>query len=67
VQYKKPTFATQYIVVRTSLTSSKGRRAWVEGRIESLKGEVLVEAQALFVEPKMAKFLVTSSVRDALA
>ncbi|GAA5878034.1 hypothetical protein JCM1840_001723 [Sporobolomyces johnsonii] len=66
LKYKKPTFANQYIVVRTSVTEQKGRKAWVKGRIENTEGEVLVEAEALFVEPKMARFLSNSSVREAL-
>ncbi|ORY47194.1 HotDog domain-containing protein [Leucosporidium creatinivorum] len=65
--YKKPTFANQFVVIKTQLVEVKGRKAWVEGRIESLEGEVLVEAKALFVEPRMAKFLDNSSVKAALA
>lgn len=45
VAYKKPTFANQFIVVRTELVEVKGRKAWSKGRIESLDGEVLVEAE----------------------
>ncbi|BGP27274.1 hypothetical protein JCM10295v2_006238 [Rhodotorula toruloides] len=66
MKYKKPTFANQYLVIRTELTEQKGRKAWVKGRIESTDGETLVEAEALFVEPRMAKFLSNSSVREAL-
>ncbi|GAA5960251.1 hypothetical protein JCM21900_002440 [Sporobolomyces salmonicolor] len=66
LKYRKPTFANQYIVIRTSVTEQKGRKAWVKGRIENTEGEVLVEAEALFVEPRMARFLSNSSVREAL-
>ncbi|GAA5874124.1 hypothetical protein JCM16303_005750 [Sporobolomyces ruberrimus] len=66
LKYKKPTFAAQYIVIKTQLTDQKGRKAWVKGRIENTEGETLVEADALFVEPKMARFLSNSSVREAL-
>ncbi|GAA6025203.1 hypothetical protein JCM11491_004862 [Sporobolomyces phaffii] len=66
LKYKKPTFADQYIVIKTRLVAHKGRKAWVEGTIESTDGERLVEAEALFVEPKMARFLNNSSVREAL-
>ncbi|GAA5982789.1 hypothetical protein JCM5350_002989 [Sporobolomyces pararoseus] len=66
LKYKKPTFAAQYIVIKTQLVDQKGRKAWVKGRIENTEGENLVEAEALFVEPKMAKFLSNSSVREAL-
>ena len=43
--YKKPTFADQYVVLRTHLVDSKGRKAWVKGTIEDLEGNVLVEAK----------------------
>lgn len=66
LKYKKPTFAAQYIVIKTKLVDQKGRKAWVQGRIENTEGENLVEAEALFVEPRMAKFLSNSSVREAL-
>ncbi|GAA5855576.1 hypothetical protein JCM3766R1_002191 [Sporobolomyces carnicolor] len=66
LKYKKPTFAAQYIVIKTELVDQKGRKAWVKGRIENTEGENLVEAEALFVEPKMARFLSNSSVREAL-
>ncbi|GAA5853543.1 hypothetical protein JCM9279_001308 [Rhodotorula babjevae] len=66
MKYKKPTFANQYIVVRTSLVKQQGRKAWVQGRIEDAEGTTLVEAECLFVEPKFAQFLNNSSVREAL-
>ncbi|GAA5940541.1 hypothetical protein JCM3775_004823 [Rhodotorula graminis] len=66
MKYKKPTFANQYLVVRTSLVKQQGRKAWVQGRIEDAEGTTLVEAECLFVEPKFAQFLNNSSVREAL-
>lgn len=45
VAYKKPTFAEQFVVVRTELVKVKGRKAWSKGTIETLSGEVLVEAE----------------------
>ncbi|GAA5926006.1 PaaI family thioesterase [Sporobolomyces koalae] len=66
LKYRKPTFAAQYIVIKTNLVEQKGRKAWVQGRIENTEGECMVEAEALFVEPKMARFLSNSSVREAL-
>ncbi|GAA5877781.1 hypothetical protein JCM3774_000756 [Rhodotorula dairenensis] len=66
LKYKKPTFANQYLVVRTELTEKRGRKAFVKGRVEDLEGHTLVEAEALFVEPRMAQFLNSSSVREAL-
>ncbi|BGP19582.1 hypothetical protein JCM10213v2_007677 [Rhodosporidiobolus nylandii] len=66
MNYKKPTFANQYLVVRTQLEKQQGRKAWVKGVVENVEGEVLAEASALFVEPRFAAFLSNSSVREAL-
>lgn len=92
IDYKKPTKAEQYVVLRAETTKVEGRKAWVTGWIETLpspseytalqlKGDLngvingetngttsthaeekkqesgpmrLVEAEALFVEPKNA-------------
>jgi adenylylsulfate kinase len=61
INYLKPTMAGQFLVLRAKTTKVEGRKAWAEGWIESLEvseGEEpvkLVEASALFVEPKHAK------------
>ena len=61
INYVRPTMAGQYLVLRAKTTKVDGRKAWAEGWIESLEvaeGEEpqkLVEATALFVEPKHAK------------
>lgn len=47
MKYKKPTFANQYLVIRTELVEQKGRKAWVKGKIESTDGETLVEAECV--------------------
>jgi len=63
INYLRPTMAGQYLVLRATTTKVDGRKAWAEGWIESLEvaeGEEpqkLVEATALFVEPKHAKVL----------
>jgi 3'-phosphoadenosine 5'-phosphosulfate synthase len=63
INYRKPTLAGQFLVLRATTTKVDGRKAWVEGWIESLEGpegeepEKLVEATGLFVEPKHAKVL----------
>ncbi|KAF2761857.1 Thioesterase/thiol ester dehydrase-isomerase [Pseudovirgaria hyperparasitica] len=61
IDYRKPCKAEQYVILRAETTKVEGRKAWVKGRIETLvdetKGEVpevLVEAEALFVEPRQA-------------
>lgn len=61
INYRKPTQAGQFLVLRARTIKVEGRKAWAEGWIESLEvpeGEEpqkLVEATALFVEPRHAK------------
>lgn len=45
LKYKKPTFANQFLVIRTELTEQRGRKAWVRGKVEDLDGQTLVEAE----------------------
>lgn len=59
VNYRKPMPVNSYVCLRATTTKVEGRKAWVEGRIESLVAEgetpvVYVEATALFIEPKQA-------------
>ncbi|KAE8549394.1 hypothetical protein EYB25_007915 [Talaromyces marneffei] len=59
IDYRRPVIADNYIVLRATTVRHEGRKAWVEGRIETLtEGDeepvVLVEAKGLFVEPKYA-------------
>lgn len=59
VNYRKPAPAGAFVVLRAKTTKVEGRKAWVEGHIETLVGEgeepvVLVEASALFIEPRQA-------------
>ncbi|KAI0186170.1 Adenylylsulfate kinase-domain-containing protein [Xylaria flabelliformis] len=59
INYRAPARADSYVVLRATTTKIEGRKAWVEGRIETLVGEgetpvVLAEATALFVSPKQA-------------
>ena len=61
LNYRAPTKAGQYIVVKAKVTKSEGRKAWAEGHIETLPKKEeeepvkLVEATGLFVEPKQMK------------
>jgi len=63
INYRAPTKAGQYIVMKAQVTKAEGRKAWAEGRIETLpKTEdeqpiVLVDGSALFVEPRQVKLL----------
>ncbi|KAI0899394.1 Thioesterase/thiol ester dehydrase-isomerase [Annulohypoxylon nitens] len=62
INYRAPAPAGSYIVLRATTTKVEGRKAWVEGRLETLVGEgekplVLAEATALFVMPKQAAMM----------
>ncbi|KAI1170249.1 HotDog domain-containing protein [Nemania sp. FL0916] len=62
INYRSPARADSYVVLRATTTNVEGRKARVEGRIETLVAEgetpvVLAEATALFVSPKQAKLM----------
>jgi len=61
INYRAPAMAGNYLCLKARVTRVEGRKAWVEGWIETLvdesKGEKplkLVEATALVIEPKQA-------------
>ncbi|KAH7922009.1 Thioesterase/thiol ester dehydrase-isomerase [Leucogyrophana mollusca] len=66
INYRAPTFADQFIVIRVFLTEKRGRKSMVAGRVEDLKGNVLVEATATFVQPRYSQFLSNSMVKQAM-
>ncbi|EIW71141.1 hypothetical protein TREMEDRAFT_28265 [Tremella mesenterica DSM 1558] len=66
VDYKAPTMADQFVIVRTKLEHIHGRKVSVSGTMETLDGERVAEAKGLFVEPKWAQFLQSSGVTQAL-
>lgn len=65
INYRKPTMAGQYLILVANTTKVEGRKAWANGVIEPLEDyetkepgtpiQPLVEAEALFIEPKHAK------------
>lgn len=60
IDYRVPCPASSYVVLKARTTKVEGRKAWVEGWIELLgedggEGTKLVEAEALFIEPRGAK------------
>lgn len=60
LNYRAPVKAGSYVVLKAKTTKVEGRKAWVEGRIETLgegeePGKLLVEATGLFIEPRYAK------------
>ncbi|CDO72697.1 hypothetical protein BN946_scf184985.g117 [Trametes cinnabarina] len=66
INYKAPTRADQFIVIKVKLDEAKGRKARVSGTVEDMEGRVLVEANALFVQPRYAKLLNSTAVRHML-
>jgi len=59
INYRAPAPGGSFVILRATTTKVEGRKAWVEGRIETLvppgeKPIVLAEATALFIEPRQA-------------
>lgn len=60
IDYKQPCPGNSYVVLKAETTKVEGRKAWVKGWIEVLgddeegTGVKLVEAEALFIEPRYA-------------
>ncbi|KAF6844402.1 thioesterase superfamily protein [Colletotrichum musicola] len=62
INYRKPVHAGQYVVLRARTLRVEGRKAWVEGQLETLAAEgeepvVLAQATALFVSPRFASVM----------
>ncbi|KAK4560525.1 hypothetical protein LTR86_005722 [Recurvomyces mirabilis] len=62
IDYRVPCPAESFVVLKAETTKVEGRKAWVKGWIEILgedgglkEGVKVVEAEALFIEPKGAK------------
>lgn len=66
VNYRKPTMADQIVRIEAELVEAKGRKASVKGRMFDLNGLLLAEAEALFVEPRFAKYISTSTAKEFL-
>ncbi|KAH9925870.1 Thioesterase/thiol ester dehydrase-isomerase [Epithele typhae] len=66
INYKAPTRADQFIVIKVRLIEAQGRKSRVEGTVEDMSGNVLVESNALFVQPRYAKLLNSTAVRSML-
>lgn len=59
IDYRKPAPAGGYFVLRAKTVKVEGRKAWVEGRIETLEDPgkepvICAGASALYIEPKEA-------------
>ncbi|KAK7205688.1 HotDog domain-containing protein [Myxozyma melibiosi] len=63
LDYRAPAYADQILVLKARVTKHEGRKVWVEGHIETVpaksgqKPQVLVESEAMVVEPKWAGML----------
>lgn len=68
IDYRNVCRSEGFVVLKARTEKVEGRKAWVKGRVERLdvggkgtgnpweeRGEVLVEAAGLFIEPKWAK------------
>lgn len=61
IDYRKPARAKRYYVLKAQTVKVEGRKAWVKGWIETMDDKEpvkVVEATALFIEPKNAKVSV---------
>ena len=54
IEYRAPTKADQWIIIRTQLVAAKGRKAEVTGTVEDMDGTRLVDARGTFVQPANA-------------
>ena len=54
IDYKAPIMAEQIVILRAQTTKAEGRKVWVKGQLETTEGVVLVQAEALFIEPRQA-------------
>jgi acyl-coenzyme A thioesterase PaaI-like protein len=62
ITYKRPTLASDFYVLRAHAvpeealppeeTGKRGRKVWVDARIETVDGKTCVECRSLFVSPK---------------
>lgn len=58
VNYRRPTYADRYFVMESHVTDNSGRKVFTTGEFrEANKDTVLATADAVFVEPKFAKYL----------
>ncbi|KAI0029605.1 HotDog domain-containing protein, partial [Vararia minispora EC-137] len=66
LNYRAPTRADQFIVIKTKLDELKGRKVRVSGTVEDVNGTVLVDANALIIEPRYASLVNSTLIREVL-
>ncbi|KAL1914675.1 uncharacterized protein VTP21DRAFT_8086 [Calcarisporiella thermophila] len=52
INYRRPCFSNQFVVIRSKLEKLEGRKAYTEASISDLEGNVFVDGTSLFVSPK---------------
>ncbi|KAI9504052.1 HotDog domain-containing protein, partial [Coemansia spiralis] len=57
VNYRRPVLADQILVFRTQLANIEGRKATVTAKLEDVNGNVLSDAEALYISPSNEKLL----------
>ena len=62
INYKAPTRADQFIVLKIHLDEAQGRKAKVTGTVEDMNGKVLVEAKYVLLQPSLFFVLLMTAV-----
>lgn len=60
INYKKPCFANNIVMVKCQLIKKSGRKCWVEGLVYNVSNdppELLTQCECLVIEPKWVKDL----------
>ncbi|KAJ2082434.1 hypothetical protein H4R24_001602 [Coemansia sp. RSA 988] len=57
INYRRPVVVDQVLVFRTQLLSLEGRKAQVVAQLEDTQGNILSDAEALYVSPKESEAL----------
>ncbi|KAJ1816389.1 hypothetical protein LPJ75_002041 [Coemansia sp. RSA 2598] len=57
VNYRRPVLANQILVFRTQLANLEGRKATVAAQLEDTKGNLLSDAESLYISPSNEKLL----------
>jgi len=66
LNYRAPTKADQFIVLKTKLAEVKGRKVWVHGFVEDINGTVLADAATMWIQPQYAELLDTKFLEQTM-
>lgn len=61
VNYRAPTKADQFVVIKTTLIEQKGRKAVISARVEDMDGNLLQDATYVPVPPLVPNGLLINS------